>query len=198
MEPSKNIVRGFRAYRLLLERNPDFAGKVKFLAFLVPSRTHIRQYQRYLQEVDGLVAEINEAFGTDDWQPITVFYENNYTQAMAAMKLYDVLLVNSVIDGMNLVAKEGPVVNTRGGMLVLSETAGAYSQLYEGALAVAPADVEGTAQALYQAITASRRGTGEARQLACAEGGGGGRDPLDGEPAGGLEGAGQLAGRRRT
>ena len=155
VEPSKNIVRGFRAYRLLLERNPDFAGKVKFLAFLVPSRTHIRQYQRYLQEVDGLVAEINEAFGTDDWQPITVFYENNYTQAMAAMKLYDVLLVNSVIDGMNLVAKEGPVVNTRGGMLVLSETAGAYSQLYEGALAVAPADVEGTAQALYQAITAS-------------------------------------------
>ena len=155
VEPSKNIVRGFRAYRLLLERNPDLHGKVKFLAFLVPSRTHIRQYQRYLQEVDALVAEINETFGNENWQPITVFYENNYTQAMAAMKLYDVLLVNSIIDGMNLVAKEGPVVNTRGGVVVLSETAGAFAQLHEGALAVAPADVEGTSQALYQAITAS-------------------------------------------
>lgn len=155
VEPSKNIVRGFRAYRLLLERNKDLIGKVKFLAFLVPSRTHIRQYQRYLQEVEALVAEINETFGSEDWQPITVFYENNYIQAMAAMKLYDVLLVNSIIDGMNLVAKEGPVVNTRGGILVLSETAGAYAQLHEGVLAVAPADVEGTAQALYQAINAS-------------------------------------------
>ena len=155
VEPSKNIVRGFRAYRLLLERNQDLIGKVKFLAFLVPSRTHIRQYQRYLQEVDDLVSEINQTFSTEDWQPITVFYENNYIQAMAAMKLYDVLLVNSIIDGMNLVAKEGPVVNTRGGMVVLSETAGAYAQLHEGVLAVAPADVEGTAQALYQAITAS-------------------------------------------
>ncbi|MDP6495451.1 MAG: trehalose-6-phosphate synthase, partial [Dehalococcoidia bacterium] len=155
VEPSKNIVRGFRAYRLLLERNQDLIGKVKFLAFLVPSRTHIRQYQRYLQEVDDLVSEINRTFGTEDWQPITVFYENNYIQAMAAMKLYDVLLVNSIIDGMNLVAKEGPVVNTRGGMVVLSETAGAYAQLHEGVLAVAPADVEGTAQALYQAITVS-------------------------------------------
>jgi trehalose 6-phosphate synthase len=155
VEPSKNIVRGFRAYRLLLERNPDFIGKVKFLAFLVPSHTHIRQYQRYLQEVDALVSEINETFGTEDWQPITVFYENNYTQAMAAMKLYDVLLVNSVIDGMNLVAKEGPVVNTRGGIVILSESAGAYAQLHDGVLPVAPADVEGTAQSLYQAITAS-------------------------------------------
>jgi trehalose 6-phosphate synthase len=155
VEPSKNIVRGFRAYRLLLERNSDLRGKVKFLAFLVPSRTHIRQYQRYLQEVDALVSEINQAFGTEEWQPITVFYENNYTQAMAAMKLYDVLLVNSIIDGMNLVAKEGPVVNTRGGIVILSETAGAYNQLHEGVLAVSPADVEGTCQAMYQAINAS-------------------------------------------
>jgi trehalose 6-phosphate synthase len=155
VEPSKNIIRGFRAYRLLLERNKNLIGKVKFLAFLVPLRTHIRQYQRYLQEVEELVAEINETFGSEDWQPITVFYENNYIQAIAAMKLYDVLLVNSIIDGMNLVAKEGPMVNTRGGILVLSETVGAYAQLHEGVLAVAPSDVEGTAQALYQAINAS-------------------------------------------
>ena len=155
VEPSKNIVRGFRAYKILLHRSPELIGKVKFLAFLVPSRTHIRQYQRYLEEVEALISEINEEFGTPDWQPITVFYENNYTQAVAAMKLYDVLLVNSVIDGMNLVAKEGPVVNTRDGTLILSETAGAYAQLKKGVLPVAPADIEGTAQALYQAVTAS-------------------------------------------
>ena len=155
VEPSKNIIRGFRAYRLMLERHQDLIGKVKFLAFLVPSRTHIRQYQRYLQEVEAQVLEVNQALGNDSWEPITVFYENNYTQAIAAMKLYDVLLENSIIDGMNLVAKEGPVVNTRDGLIILTETAGAYNQLKEGVLGVSPADVEGTSQAMYEAVTAS-------------------------------------------
>jgi trehalose 6-phosphate synthase len=155
VEPSKNIIRGFRAYRLMLERHQDLIGKVNFLAFLVPSRTHIRQYQRYLQEVEAQVLEVNQALGNDSWQPITVFYENNYTQAIAAMKLYDVLLENSIIDGMNLVAKEGPVINTRDGLIILTETAGAYNQLKEGVLGVSPADVEGTSQAMYEAITAS-------------------------------------------
>ena len=154
-EPSKNIVRGFRAFDLLLQRHPELHGRVKFLAFLVPSRTHIRQYQRYLQEIDGLVQTINSTYGTPEWQPITVSYENNYTQAIAGMRLYDVLLVNSVIDGMNLVAKEGPVVNTKNGILVLSESAGAYEQLQVGALGVAPADLEGTEEALYRALNMS-------------------------------------------
>jgi len=152
-EPSKNVVRGFRAYSILLARHPELHGQVTFLAFLVPSRTHIRQYKRYLSEIETVVGEINIRFGKADWQPITVFYENNYTQAIAGMKQYDVLLVNPVIDGMNLVAKEGPVVNAKNGVLVLSETTGAYRQLREGALGVSPADLEGTAEALYQAIT---------------------------------------------
>jgi trehalose 6-phosphate synthase len=152
-EPSKNIVRGFSAYEIMLDRHPEFIGKVRFLAFLVPSRTHIRQYQRYIEEIDVSVKRINEKFGTADWQPIQVYYENNYIQAIAGMRLYDVLLVNSVIDGMNLVAKEGPVVNQKDGVLILSEAAGAYEQLKIGALPVAPADVEGTSRALYQALT---------------------------------------------
>ena len=98
---------------------------------------------------------INQNFGTDQWQPITTFMENNYTQAIAGMKLYDVLLVNTIVEGMNLVAKEGPVVNTRDGALILSQTSGAYQQLAEGVLPVAPADIEGTMEALYQAITMS-------------------------------------------
>ncbi len=152
-EPSKNIVRGFSAYETLLDRYPELRGEVRFLAFLVPSRTHIRQYQRYLEEVDAAIKRVNDRFGTDDWTPIEVFYENNYVQAIAAMRSYDVLLVNAVIDGMNLVAKEGPVVNQRNGALVLSEAAGAYEQLKIGALPVAPADIEGATRALYEALT---------------------------------------------
>lgn len=152
-EPSKNILRGFRAFDMLLERYPQFLGKVKFIAFLVPTRTHLKQYQRYMQEVMQLIETINDKYGNEDWHPIDFFYENNYIQAMAGMRAYDVLLVNAVIDGMNLVAKEGPTVNNRDGVLVLSETIGACEQLGENALTVAPTDLEGTTQALYKALT---------------------------------------------
>ncbi len=154
-EPNKNIVRGFRAYELMLTRYPELKGKVKFLAFLVPSRTHIRQYQRYMDEIQQVIQQINNNHGTDDWQPIVPFIENNYTQAIAGMKLYDVLLVNTIIEGMNLVAKEGPVVNNRDGVLVLSHSSGVYQQLSDGAISVSPTDIEGTMEALHQAITMS-------------------------------------------
>jgi len=153
VEPSKNIVRGLRAFDTLLERHPEFRGKVKFIAFLVPSRTHLKVYQRYNEEVTRLIEAVNTRYGTQEWHPIDLFYENNYTQAIAGMCLYDVLLVNAVVDGMNLVAKEGPTVNTRDGVLILSETVGACEQLGPNALTVAPADLEGTTQALYTALT---------------------------------------------
>lgn len=153
LEPSKNIIRGFRAFDTLLERYPQFQGKVKLLAFLVPTRTHLRQYQRYTQDVFEQIEAINNKYQTADWHPVDFFYENNYLQAIAAMCLYDVLLVNAVIDGMNLVAKEGPTVNDCDGVLVLSEAVGAWEQLGQSALTVAPADVEGTVQALYTALT---------------------------------------------
>ncbi len=163
MEPSKNIVRGFKAYQLLLERHPELHGKVTFLAFLAPSRTRIRQYQRYAEEVEQQVQEVNSAFQRDGWQPIHAFYENNYSQAVAGLRMYDVLLVNSVIDGMNMVAKEGPVINTRGGVVILSESAGAHEQLRGGVLSVAPTDIEGTMQAMHRALTMSPQ---EREQLA--------------------------------
>ena len=149
------MVRGFRSYHLLLERHPELHGKVTFLAFLAPSRTRVRQYQRYAEEVDRQVQDVNSTFGNENWQPIHTFYENNYTQAVAGLRLYDVLLVNSVIDGMNLVAKEGPVVNTREGAIVLSEAVGAHDQLKSAALSVSPTDIEGTMQAMHQALTMS-------------------------------------------
>jgi trehalose 6-phosphate synthase len=151
-EPNKNIIRGFRAFDLLLAQHPELRGKVKFLVFLVPSRPHIRQYQHYTEDILSLVQQLNAKYGTQEWQPITIFHENNYLQALAGMKLYDVLLVNPVVDGMNLVAKEGPLVNERNGVVVLSETAGAYEQLKKHVLPVSPADLEGTMQALYAAL----------------------------------------------
>lgn len=154
-EPNKNVVRGFKAYELLLSRHPELHGKVTFLAFLVPSRTHIRQYQRYMEEIGETIEQINHTFGKEDWQPISAFMENNYTQAIAGMKLYDVLLVNTVIEGMNLVAKEGPVVNTRDGVVILSESSGAYPQLAQGVLGISATDIEGTVEAMYQAINMS-------------------------------------------
>ncbi len=157
-EPNKNIIRGFRAYDLMLSQRPELKGRVKFLAFLVPSRTHVRQYQRYLDEVKQTIEQVNKTHGpasgtAKGWQPIVPFIENNYAQAVAGLKLYDALLVNTLVEGANLVAQEGPVVNRRDGALVLSRSSGAYRQLAEGSLSLAPADVEGTAQALYQALT---------------------------------------------
>lgn len=152
LDPSKNIIAGFKAFDLFLIRHPELLGKVKFLAFLVPSRNEIPEYQRYTREVFRLVDEINRRHQTVSWQPIEVFYENNYAQALAGMSLYDVLLVNPIADGMNLVAKEGPVVNERDGVLVLSHNAGAYEELGREALAIDPGDIEGTATAMWAGL----------------------------------------------
>jgi len=152
-EPSKNIIRGLRAYELLLERYPEFRSGVNLLQLLVPSRSDLGVYQTYTDEIFELVDSINDHFGEMDWQPIRVLYEDDYPQAIAAMTLYDVLLVNPVIDGMNLVSKEGPLVNGSDGVLILSELAGAHEQLQEHVLAVSPTDLEGTVRALHQALT---------------------------------------------
>ena len=152
-EPSKNIVRGLRACELLLERYPDLRGKVSLLQFLVPSRSDLGVYQTYTDEVFEIIDSINDQFGDGNWQPIHVFYENNYAQAIAGMSLYDVLLVNPIIDGMNLVSKEGPLVNKEDGVLILSELAGSYEQLSEYALTICPTDLEGSVRALHQALT---------------------------------------------
>jgi trehalose 6-phosphate synthase len=152
-EPSKNIVRGLRAWELLLERHPEFRGRVNFLQFLVPSRSELGVYQTYTDEIFELVESINDHFGDVGWQPIHVMYENNYAQAIAGMYFYDVLLVNPIIDGMNLVSKEGPLVNKGDGVLILSELAGSSEQLSDYSLNISPTDLEGTVRALHQALT---------------------------------------------
>ena len=152
LEPSKNILRGFLAYEALLQRSPRLRGRITFLAFLVPSRTGLREYGDYGRQVQNAVDRINARYGTADWRPVQLFYENDYAQALAGLSIADVVLVNPLVDGMNLVAKEAVVVSERGAVLVLSETAGAFDQMADGALPVAPADVAGTADALAAAL----------------------------------------------
>jgi len=153
LDPAKNILAGFQAYELLLRRHPEWLGRVRFLAFLVPSRTIVPEYRAYVHEVFSAVDAINRRYGNADWRPIQVFHEQNRLQALAALTMYDTLLVNSIADGMNLVAKEGPIVNERDGVLVLSTNAGAFDELRHGALPVEPRDIEQTAQALHAALT---------------------------------------------
>jgi len=155
LEPTKNIVRGFQAYDQMLEKHLPLHGKVTFLAFLVPSRQTLPTYRRYSSDVFALIEEINNKYGSEEWTPIHVFADNDRTRALAAMQYYDVLLVNPIIDGMNLVAKEGPVVNQCDGVLVLSRTAGAFQQLGKGVVPTSPTDVTETAQALYRALMLS-------------------------------------------
>jgi trehalose 6-phosphate synthase len=152
LEPSKNILRGFLAYEALLVRHPRLRGHISFLAFLVPSRTGLKEYGDYGRSVQNAVDRINARFGRAGWRPIQIFYENDYAQALAGLSIADVVLVNPLVDGMNLVAKEAVVVSERDAVLVLSETAGAYDQMADGAIAVAPADVVGTADALADAL----------------------------------------------
>ena len=152
-EPAKNVLRGFKAFDLLLDRYPEWRGKVRFLALLVPSRLSVPRYQRYMDDIYALMGRLNTKHGTEAWRPIRLLVGDNYERALAALSLYDVLLVNSLADGMNLVAKEGALLNERGGVLILSETAGAHEQLGAHALSIAPCDVAGTADALHAALT---------------------------------------------
>jgi trehalose 6-phosphate synthase len=155
LDPSKNITAGFQAFDRLLREHPEWVERVKFLTFLVPSRTGIPEYRGYADEVFDAIRAINARHGRPGWTPIEAFYEQNRPQALAALSLYDVLLVNPIADGMNLVSKEGAVLNQRDGVLVLSTTAGSFGELREGALPVSPGDIRGTAEALHTALSLS-------------------------------------------
>lgn len=152
---SKNIVRGFLAYDTLLKDHPELREKVTFLALLPPSRQDVRAYRRYFDEIRRVAADVNLEHGTPVWQPIDLRMEENMAQAVAAYKLFDVLMVNAIYDGMNLVAKEALLVNERNGVLALSENTGAYEELGDYAVTVHPFDIEQQAEALYEALTMS-------------------------------------------
>lgn len=152
-ELSKNIVRGLHAYRQLLTERAEWRERVVHLALAYPSRQDLAVYRDYTAEVARVAGEINADFGTPGWTPVVLHVEDDFARSLAAYRLADVALVNPIRDGMNLVAKEVPVVSDAGCALVLSREAGAFAELADDAVTVNPYDVTGTARALHEALT---------------------------------------------
>jgi trehalose 6-phosphate synthase len=155
---SKNVLRGFTAFDIFLEQHPEFVERITFTAQLMPSRTDVPEYAEYLEKIEALVAVVNHRHGTTDWMPIDLKLRDDLEEAVASYKHYDVMMVNAMFDGMNLVAKEGPLVNERNGVSILSENTGAHEELGEYALSVNPFDVQELADAIFAALTMSAEG----------------------------------------
>jgi trehalose 6-phosphate synthase len=150
---SKNILRGFTAFDIFLEQHPEFSERITFTAQLMPSRTDVPEYAEYLERIEALVAVVNHRHGTPDWMPIDLKLRDDLEEAVASYKHYDVIMVNAMFDGMNLVAKEAALVNERDGVSILSENTGAHEELGEWALSVNPFDVQELADSIHAALT---------------------------------------------
>ena len=151
VELSKNLFRGFQAYGELLDAHPEHRGRVVFVANAYESRTGVPGYSAYRERVEHEIREINDRFGTNGWQPIVLDIEDDFPRSVALLRRSDVLLVNPIRDGLNLVASEGALVNERDGVLALSPEAGAWERLGPAALRTPPVDVAGTAAVLHEA-----------------------------------------------
>ena len=167
-DPSKNIVRGFQAFATMLEDHPELAGRVSFLALLQPSRQDVPEYADYLAEIGAIVARVNAAHGAEGYQPIDLRLSGDFVLAVAAYTVSDVLMVNALADGMNLVAKEAVVVNRRDSVLALSENTGAHQELGAFAVTLYPFDIQQQADALYESLTMDH-GLRRARREAAAK-----------------------------
>jgi trehalose 6-phosphate synthase len=150
---SKNVLRGFGAFDIFLEQHPEFRERVTFIAQLMPSRTDVPEYAEYLERIEAVAAVVNHRHGSPDWMPIQLKLRDDLEEAVAAYKHYDVLIVNAMFDGMNLVAKEGPMVNERAGVSILSENTGAHEELGDCALSVNPFDLQELADSIHAALT---------------------------------------------
>lgn len=150
---SKNVLRGFTAFDTFLSDHPEFRERVTFVAHLQPSRQDVPEYAEYLERIEALVAVVNHRHGTTDWMPIDLRVYDDFYEAVARYKHCDLLMVNAIFDGMNLVAKEAPVINVRDGVLMLSENTGSHEELKDFALTVNPFDIQEQADVIYRALT---------------------------------------------
>ena len=153
IELSKNLLRGFHAFDDLLEHYPEWRERVVFGAFVYPSREGLPEYLAYRQEVERVVGRINERWRTADWTPVLLDTSDDFPRSIAGLRRYDALLVNPIRDGLNLVAKEGPLVNEQDGVLLLSPEAGAWAELGHAAFQANPFDVSGTADTLHEVLS---------------------------------------------
>jgi trehalose 6-phosphate synthase len=151
-ELAKNILRGFLAFDRFLERNESWRGRVRFLALLNPSREAIPEYAAYIRECEAAAEDVNRRWGSAGWTPVDARVRDEYAETLASYRLYDALLVNPTLDGMNLVAKEGPMLNRNDGAVILSQTAGAFQELGRWVLPVDPFDLDQTASAIGAAL----------------------------------------------
>ncbi len=149
---SKNVLRGFTAFDTFLQQHPEFRERVTFIAHLQPSRQDVPEYAEYLERIEALVAVVNHRHGTTDWMPIDLRIYENFSEAVARYKHFDLLMVNSIFDGMNLVAKEAPAVNTRDGVVMLSENTGSHEELGDCTLTVNPFDIQEQADTIHRAL----------------------------------------------
>ena len=154
---SKNVLRGFTAFDTFLTMHPEFRERVTFIAHLQPSRQDVPEYAEYLERIEALVAVVNHRHGTTDWMPIDLRVYENFNEAVARYKHFDLLMVNSIFDGMNLVAKEAPAINLRDGVLMLSENTGSHEELEDYVLTVNPFDIQEQAETIHRALTMSPR-----------------------------------------
>jgi trehalose 6-phosphate synthase len=152
VDPSKNIVRGFHAFDRLLDARPGLRGRVVFVAMVYPSRQGLPEYLAYANEIEQVVDRINDRWGTRDWIPIVLDQRDDFARSVAGMQRYDVLFVNPIKDGLNLVAKEGALLNRRDGLVCLSREAGAYEEMQSEVVGLHPFDVEQMAGALDEAL----------------------------------------------
>jgi trehalose 6-phosphate synthase len=152
IEPSKNIVRGFLAFDRLLEARPGLRGRVVFVAMVYPSRQTLPEYMAYARAVEEVVGRVNDRWATRDWTPILLDDRDDFARSVAGFERYDVLFVNALRDGLNLVAKEGPALNRRDGVLCLSPEVGAYAELEPAVVPVHPYDIEHAAGSLDVAL----------------------------------------------
>src|SRR5881227_1816027 len=151
-DPSKNVVRGFRAFELYLEAHPEMHERVALLALLDPSRQDIPEYAEYLGAIQREARRVNDRFQTESWVPIDLRIADDFLGSVAAYKQFDVLFVNAIFDGLNLVAKEAPLVNTRNGAVVLSENTGVSEELGTWTIEINPFDVAAQAEAIHVAL----------------------------------------------
>ncbi|MCU1657454.1 MAG: trehalose-6-phosphate synthase [Pseudonocardiales bacterium] len=154
-ELSKNVWRGLLAYRELLRTHPEWHGQVVHMVYNNPSREDLPAYREYTASIARLAGDIDDEFGTDDWTPLVLEIVDDYPAALAVLRRSDVLFINSIRDGMNLVVLEGLVISERTPAVVISGEAGAAEVLGEDALRINPFDVSATAESLHAALQMS-------------------------------------------
>ncbi|MGA1841511.1 MAG: alpha,alpha-trehalose-phosphate synthase (UDP-forming) [bacterium] len=158
LDYTKGICLRLNAFRNALERYPNLRRNLTLVQVVVPSREVIHEYIDIKNKIDRMVGEINGQFTQSGWMPIHYLHRSlTRTELLAYYRTAEIALITPLKDGMNLVAKEYCACSLEeNSVLILSEFAGAAPQLYRGAILVNPYDVEGMADAIYQAFMMSR------------------------------------------